>query len=154
MSLHRYLGNSMLQFSVWLIRYCGILWGYLYSVGFGYCAIQILWDSDIVGDLTCGFPPMLSPANAMKAPTPPPDFHCLPTCTLVQFVQFDFISNYPKLAKHFFIKGLSSKVMSYKFGSCCNVNKIFLSPYKNLRNLFVQQYDRLPFSPEENKKSH
>ena len=34
---------------------------------FIHCAIQILCDSDIVGDLTCGFPLMLSPANAMKA---------------------------------------------------------------------------------------
>ena len=62
-----------------------ILWdivGVFYIVRFRYCAIQILWDSDIVGDLTCGFPLMLSPANAMKAPTPPPDFHCLPTCTI------------------------------------------------------------------------
>ena len=36
-------------------------------VGFRYCGSQILYDSDIVGDLTCGFPLMLSPANAMKA---------------------------------------------------------------------------------------
>ena len=45
---------------------CDIV-GVFYIVGFRYFAIQILWDSDIVGDLTCGFPLMLSPANAMKA---------------------------------------------------------------------------------------
>ena len=50
---------------------------------FRYCGIQVLWDSDIVGDLTCGFPRMLSPANAMKAPTPPPDFHCLHILILI-----------------------------------------------------------------------
>ena len=59
MSLHRHLGYRMLHFSVWFIRYCGILWGYfiLWDSGivrYRYCGIQILWESDIVRFRYCG----------------------------------------------------------------------------------------------------